>query len=272
MNENCFLLFSHSSFKCMLIAMGPYVLIPELEERLGHHFPAGPVSAREYSSHPSTSALVPTLPLTTDVFCWYCAPHLLSIRAFNNYMLRTRISVSIRNQLCRSPSNPVMTVMSPIGNWDPRICCHGNHYTFPASIWLTSHLNLWVVMSQPKLCLTLSSSLFPLFISIAPFLPAPTINLSHVELPWPGVVCPDTSQDSNTILMLFGTNTKCCGNISVLCQILLLFLQIHQARCHVRKVMEHKRGWRGMTLSSWKGFNSISVPSLEMLRVALGYS
>ena len=35
--------------------------------------------------------------------------------------------------------------------------------------------------------------------SSPPPLPSsPTINLCHVELLWPGVVCPDTSRDSNT--------------------------------------------------------------------------
>ena len=34
---------------------------------------------------------------------------------------------------CKSPRNPVMTLTSPIGNRDLRICCHGNCHTFSHS-------------------------------------------------------------------------------------------------------------------------------------------
>lgn len=51
----------------------------------------------------------------------------------------------------RITTNPEMTVGSPIGDGDPRICCHGNFHTFPESTRPTSHPYLRVVASLPKL-------------------------------------------------------------------------------------------------------------------------
>jgi hypothetical protein len=50
-------------------------------------------------------------------------------------LLAPRTSFIVRNQLygCRSPLNPAMKVMSPIGDRDPCICCHSNSHTFPES-------------------------------------------------------------------------------------------------------------------------------------------
>ena len=62
-------------------------------------------------------------------------------------LCKLRVFIGIRNQCGRSSPNPVT---SYIGDRDPYICCHGNCLTFPESTWLTSHLYLQVVTSQPK--------------------------------------------------------------------------------------------------------------------------
>lgn len=97
----------------------------------------------------------------------------------------------------RVTTNPEMTVGSPIGDGDPRISCHGNFHTFPASTRPTSDPYLPAVASLTELkgrpFLT-----FPLSPWSLPFVVFPQINLSPMEPCWPCVVCPEASRVSNT--------------------------------------------------------------------------
>jgi hypothetical protein len=55
--------------------------------------------------------------------------------------------ISVHSTEVTLHANKLNPVTSHIGDRDPHICCHGNHYTFPESTWLTSHLYLSAVLS-----------------------------------------------------------------------------------------------------------------------------
>ena len=87
--------------------------------------------------------------------------------------------IGIRNWLYgyRSPPNPEMAVMSPIGDRDRYMCCHGNCHTFPHSQHPSGLLPTFTYErlhhSLNKRQILLIFTLFPPFVSFPLFVPFP---------------------------------------------------------------------------------------------------
>lgn len=106
-------------------------------------------------------------------------------------------SSSALNPLCRLAPNPVT---SPTGDRDLCLYCHGNcmHFQSPLPTFICEHFCHRLNKRQSLPDLRSSFFSFSLCLCHSLFASAPTINLCHMKLHWPGMVCQLLSSNSNT--------------------------------------------------------------------------